>query len=163
MHLAPSRPATRPRNGIDLLKLVQRIADTGDWREHVQLPQGDERWWTRLESGDDVDVWLLSWLPGHATDLHDHGGSTAAFAVVEGALREIRLDRGGHRFVKERRAGSATVVPPSVIHDVHGSGIQAAVSIHAYSPPLRQMNFYAVDPTGRPRLVDSADVDGPER
>ena len=42
--------------------------------------------------------WLLSWLPGQGTGLHDHGGSAGAFAVVRGTLHErvgARADAAG--------------------------------------------------------------------
>ncbi len=163
--LVPSVGDRRVLSGVELLQLVGRIAaDTASWQSRLCLPDGDERWWTRLhaDAGTAVDVWLLSWLPGSATQLHDHGGSTAAFTVVRGTLREIRLDRSGHRIAKQRRTGTATVVPPRVIHDVNGAGDGPAVSIHAYSPPLTTMNFYDVGAAGRPQLVDTAQVDGPE-
>jgi predicted metal-dependent enzyme (double-stranded beta helix superfamily) len=160
----PLAPPVDARNGIELLQLVGRIAaDTPFWQSQLCLPEGDERWWTRLHTDAAVDVWLLSWLPGSATQLHDHGGSTAAFTVVQGALREVRLDRSGHRVTKQRRVGAATVVPPRVIHDVNGASAEPAVSIHAYSPPLTTMNFYAMDAAGMPRVVETAQVDGPER
>ena len=162
--LALSREDRSALSGVELLQLVGRIAaDTASWQPALCLPESDERWWTRLHTDADVDVWLLSWLPGSATQLHDHGRSTAAFTVVRGTLREVRLDRRGHRITKQRRAGAATVVPPRVIHDVNGSGDEPAVSIHAYSPPLTTMNFFHVDGAGRPRLTDTAHVDGPER
>lgn len=153
-----------PRNGVELLQLVTRVAaDPASWQDLVQFPDGDERWWTQLYGSADLDIWLLSWLPGQTTELHDHGGSSAAFTVVSGRLREVRLDRRGHRIVKTRRAGATTVVPPRIIHDVNGAGSGPAVSIHAYSPPLRTMNFYEVDANGRPQFVDTAEVHGPER
>jgi mannose-6-phosphate isomerase-like protein (cupin superfamily) len=164
---SPLAPSVAALSGVELLQLVGRIAaDTASWQSQVCLPEGDERWWTRLDAGTAggaVDVWLLSWLPGSTTELHDHGGSTAAFTVVRGALREVRLDRTGHRIVKVRRTGAATVVPPRVIHDVNGAGYAPAVSIHAYSPPLTTMNFYEVGATGRPQVIDTAHVHGPER
>ncbi len=92
-----------------------------------------------------MDVWLLSWLPGQATELHDHGTSAAAFAVVAGELTEHRIE-GGRVSIHPRPAATTTWVTPGVIHDVHGSGRRPAVSVHAYSPPLTRMNYY--DPTG---------------
>ena len=77
----------------DLTAVVLRIAaNPTTWAPHAVLPDSGERRWTRLHSDGFADVWLLSWLPGHATDLHDHGPSSAAFAVVHGVLHEIRLD-----------------------------------------------------------------------
>ncbi len=64
----------------DLAALVRRVAgDVDRWLPKLQLPDGNDRWWTRLAADDRVDLWLLSWLPGHNTDLHDHGDSAAAF------------------------------------------------------------------------------------
>ncbi|MET0415887.1 MAG: cysteine dioxygenase, partial [Actinoplanes sp.] len=40
-----------------------------------------ERWYHRLALTDDHEVWLLTWLPGQGTELHDHGGSAGAFHV----------------------------------------------------------------------------------
>ncbi|SES82853.1 hypothetical protein [Geodermatophilus poikilotrophus] len=34
-----------------------------------------------------AQVWLLPWLPGQGTGLHDHGGSAGASAVVRGTPR----------------------------------------------------------------------------
>lgn len=127
----------------DLAALVRRVAgDVDRWLPRLQLPDGSDRWWTRLAADDRVDVWLLSWLPGHNTDLHDHGDSAAAFTVVRGSLSEVRLDASGQRTSHVRATGSATSLGAGVIHDVTGAGTQPAVSIHAYSPPLTRMNYF---------------------
>lgn len=47
-----------------------------------------DRWYHRLAVADDHEVWLLTWLPGQGTDLHDHGGSAGAFLVFDGTLTE---------------------------------------------------------------------------
>jgi Cysteine dioxygenase type I len=36
-----------------------------------------QRWYHRLATERDAEVWLLTWLPGQGTDLHDHGGTRA--------------------------------------------------------------------------------------
>ncbi|MDT0263801.1 cupin domain-containing protein [Jatrophihabitans lederbergiae] len=102
----------------------------------------------------DVDRWL-SRLPGHNTDLHDHGASAAAFTVVRGSLNEIRVDHSGVRSSHVRRSGSAT----SLTAGVTGVGAEPAVSIHAYSPPLRAMNYY--DPATL-RVVRTVQSNAPE-
>jgi hypothetical protein len=47
-----------------------------------------QRWYHRLAAEHNHEVWLLTWLPGQGTDLHDHGGSAGAFVVVSGELTE---------------------------------------------------------------------------
>lgn len=133
------------------------------WAPSLQLPQGSDRWWCRLRANARYDVWLLSWLPGVGTDLHDHGDSAAAFTVVRGALAEVRVDGTGrpHRYL--RNVGSATSLAAGVIHDVIGAGLEPAVSIHAYSPPLRAMNYYGYDEYGSLNLVRSVLSAAPEQ
>jgi hypothetical protein len=150
--------------GSDLLALVQTIAEEpAMWTPSLRLPETSDRWWTRLRANASYDLWLLSWLPGLGTDLHDHGESAAAFAVVQGTLSEVRVHGNGrpHRYV--RNIGSATSLAAGVIHDVSGAGVGPAVSIHAYSPPLRAMNYYAYDESGHLNLVRSALSDAPEQ
>jgi predicted metal-dependent enzyme (double-stranded beta helix superfamily) len=139
-----------------LTTLVRGVAaDASLWRPRLVIPDGADRWWARLSADDAVDVWLLSWLPGHCTDLHDHGGSAAVFAVVDGVLTERRLRRAGGTASFVRGTGSVAQVAAGVVHDVHGAGTGPAVSIHAYSPPLQRMTYY--DPAGRQvRIVRSS-------
>ena len=102
------------------------------------------RWWTQLHGDDSHDVWLLSWLQDQTTELHDHGGSTAAFTVVQGALEEVRADAGDLART-HLRPGVIQWVAPGVVHDVRNVRSLPAVSIHAYSPPLASMTYYRQD------------------
>jgi predicted metal-dependent enzyme (double-stranded beta helix superfamily) len=148
--------------GADLVAVVRAVArDRAAWQPRVRLPDG-ERWWTRLHGDDRIDVWLLTWLPGHATDLHDHGDSGAAFAVVSGALQEVRFTSSGSRLVLPRRTAQLTWVPPGTVHDVHAVEGAPAVSLHAYSPPLTHMTYYDRSPTGRLDAVRTVTRQEPE-
>ncbi len=158
MTVAPVRPALGLPALTDLVEGV--AADTAFWQPRVRFEQAG-RWWTRLVGDDTVEVWLLSWLRDQETDLHDHGGSSAAFTVVEGRLRELRPD--GRRTPSFRREPGETVwVSPGVVHDVGNPWTAPAVSIHAYSPPLSQMTYYRQGPAGL-TAVETRLTDGPER
>jgi mannose-6-phosphate isomerase-like protein (cupin superfamily) len=164
MSLSPLIDRARGLPLSSLTALVRAAADDpAMWRPRLRLPTVADRWWTRLASDDRVDLWLLSWLPGHTTDLHDHGGSAAAFTVVEGLLSERRLEGPRGHADYERRPGSVIWLGPSVIHDVSGAGDTPTVSIHAYSPPLREMNYYAPDVTGTPQVVRTVRTTEPEQ
>ena len=147
----------------DLAALVRSVAANADlWQPRLRIPgNGEDRWWTRLCTDNRVDVWLLSWLPGHATELHDHGSSAAALSVVHGSLIEIRADGRGRRTVHTRTPGSVIWIAPGIVHDVRGSGHGPSVSIHAYSPPLERMNFYGAGTRGL-KVVRSVRTDEPE-
>jgi mannose-6-phosphate isomerase-like protein (cupin superfamily) len=126
----------------DLGTVVRGIAsDPSLWRPRLQF-RSDGRWWTRLHADHVLDVWLLTWLADQTTDLHDHGGSAAAFVVVEGALEEIRAEPGADLTRAVAVTGETCTVAPGVVHDVRNPTGVPAVSIHAYSPPLREMTYY---------------------
>jgi Cysteine dioxygenase type I len=94
-----------------------------------------------------VQIWLLSWLPGQGTPLHDHGRSAGAFAVVRGVLTE-RVVATGPSGVHETsaRLGVDRVrqFGAHYVHQVTNEDAEPAVSVHVYTPALREMNTYAV-------------------
>jgi hypothetical protein len=77
--------------------------------------------------------------------MHDHGDSAGAFTVVSGELTEAVWDPTvGHVVERSVATGDAVAFGTSYVHDVRNVGIQTAVSVHAYSPPLTTMSFYDV-------------------
>ena len=106
------------------------------------------RWHQRIYRDPRIDIWLISWLPTQGTQLHDHGGSSGAFTVLSGTLTES-VPCGyadGRVHIRETSAwpGSRVTFGRHYIHDVHNAGTEAAISVHAYSPPLSAMTFYDV-------------------
>ncbi|MBS9535662.1 cysteine dioxygenase family protein [Mycobacterium sp. M1] len=137
----------------DLLRATDLAADAvlnGEY-DHLLPADGlptDERWFTRIHGDDTLDIWLISWVPGHATELHDHGESQGALTVISGAVDEYRWDDDQ---LKSRRlgAGDQAGFPLGWVHDVTWapSGTPESgptLSVHAYSPPLAEMSYYAV-------------------
>lgn len=124
-----------------LLRLAVRIAaEPAVWRP-VLHHDPDSRWHVRLHRDADHEVWLLGWTAEQEVELHDHGGSAGAFAVVQGQLVE---DHVGPRGPRMRRwpAGTASGFPAACIHHVWNPGPAPAASIHVYSPPLSSMTYY---------------------
>jgi predicted metal-dependent enzyme (double-stranded beta helix superfamily) len=105
-----------------------------------------DRWYHRLASADDHEVWLLTWLPGQGTDLHDHGGSSGAFLVSGGTLTEetVTLTPGGPPRVTTRELGDGAGrrFGPRHIHRVTNRSARPATSIHVYGPALATMTRY---------------------
>ena len=52
----------------------------------ADLDLDDDRAYLRLLTTDAYEAWLIAWAPGGSLDLHDHGGSAGAVAVVDGEL-----------------------------------------------------------------------------
>ncbi len=156
----------------DLLHITDRDADdvlSGRY-DHLLpadgIPPGD-RWFTRLRSDDELDVWLISWVPGEATELHDHSGSLGAMTLLSGALHEYRWT--GDQLRRRRlTAGDQAAFPLGWVHDVtwaptdpepvHGP----TLSVHAYSPPLTAMSYYEITARDTLRRVRTELTDTPE-
>src|SRR5256886_4410330 len=102
-----------------------------------------ERWYTRLVAADDHEAWLLTWLPGQGTDLHDHGGSAGAFTVRSGRLTE-EIPRGGVLLPRAYGPGATRHFGSHHVHRMANAGTVPAVSVHVYSPALTRMTRYSV-------------------
>ena len=103
--------------------------------------RAERRWYERLYHGPDYDIWVISWLPGQSTGFHDHGASSGAFVVATGILEE---HRPGER-TRVIHPGKPRAFGPDYAHDVRNVSLAPAISIHAYSPPLSEMNEYELD------------------
>ena len=106
------------------------------------------RWYGRLASSEDHEAWLLTWLPGQATELHDHGGSAGAFTILTGVLTEQTPSREGAPVrLADRSYGVAAIrrFGPRHVHRVVNAGTEPAVSLHVYAPALTRMTRYAIE------------------
>jgi len=144
----PARPAA-PVSPLKLARLVSSIAgQPGRWQPTVRFDPA-RRWFARLELTTDLEVWLLSWLPGQGTGFHDHGAAVGAFTVAQGELTERTVPAG--RVTAARRvlvAGQARPFGPEHVHDVVNTTAAPAVSVHAYSPPLTAMRRFELTAGG---------------
>ena len=81
-------------------------------------------------------MWLICWDYGQDTLLHDHGGSSGAFAVIDGELLEdFGSVTGGKLTTRRHRAGGGAFFGPRYLHNLVAANAVPAVSIHVYSPP----------------------------
>ncbi|MBJ8345966.1 cysteine dioxygenase family protein [Antrihabitans sp. YC2-6] len=127
----------------------------------------DNRWAVRLSSDDDVDVWLISWVPDKSTELHDHAGSLGALTVLSGALAEYRWT-GAELRLRTLSAGDQASFPIGWVHDVMrapdrpSEPAEPTLSVHAYSPPLTAMSYYEVTKESSLRRTRTELTDQPE-
>jgi rhodanese-related sulfurtransferase len=137
---AESQSIEISRTPEELAKIVSLFASSHEWLDRVRL-RTEHRWYERLHLGPDYDIWVISWMPGQSTGFHDHGESSGAFVVATGVLEE---HRPGEQAL-EIQPGKARGFGPDYAHDVRNESLAPAVSIHAYSPPLTDMNEYDLD------------------
>lgn len=137
---------------LDHLAVAARYAATPDeWPVAPRFTLAD-RWYHRLAVADDHEVWLLTWLPGQGTDLHDHGGSAGAFHVFAGALTEDTVDIGSDGAPRitgrELGEGAGRRFGTRHIHRITNRSNRPAVSIHVYGPALTTMTRYRIGAAG---------------
>lgn len=131
---APEHPATV----AEFVGLARTIAaDLDRWAPLVRY-DATTRWYHRLRTGPGYEVWLLSWVPGQGSGLHDHGPSSGVLTVLDGELTE-RTDRGKRTL----GAGAQRVFAPGYVHEVVNDSLEPAVSLHVYYPGLTDMPMHA--------------------
>lgn len=172
--VSPALP-TRLRPA-DLLRLTDEgVEDVLAGRFDHLLPAGgawptENRWAVRILADEEVDVWLISWVPDRSTELHDHAGSLGALTVLSGALSEFRWN-GTELRQRTLSAGDQASFPLGWVHDVVRAPDQFAgvpepsnptLSVHAYSPPLSAMSYYEVTGHGTLRRTRTVLTDQPE-
>jgi quercetin dioxygenase-like cupin family protein len=139
-HLLPEGPRG-PVTVADFAGLARSIADDRDRWTAVVGYDPVSRWYHRLQTGPGHDVWLLTWLPGQSSGLHDHGPSSGVLTVLRGTLTERSLTRSGET---RRRlpAGSQRVFGPGYLHEAGNDTLEPVVSLHIYFPGLTAMTQY---------------------
>jgi quercetin dioxygenase-like cupin family protein len=143
-HLLPPVPR-HPSTVAGFAGLARSIAaDRARWAPQVRY-DATSRWYARLRTGPGYEVWLLSWLPGQSSGLHDHGPSSGVLTVLQGALRERTRagDGSGGETSRTLAAGAQRAFAPGYVHEVVNDSLDPAVSLHVYFPGLTEMTPHA--------------------
>lgn len=145
---AVPRPPGRDLSGEELLEFVRELSARPElWIDQVCHDAGQRRY-EQLIDDEHLTAWLICWMDDHDTGFHDHDASSGAVAVVSGHVREQRLALGGDPRDRVYAAGASFCFTPADIHRVTHAGSGPAVTIHVYSPPLKQMGSYVVEDDG---------------
>src|SRR5215469_5390329 len=146
----------QPRTANQILSQRQLAAEVcrlagrpAEWVSRVRL-DAEGRWYEQIHAAASYELWLISWLPGHSTGFHDHGGANGAFSVVWGMLDECVAPRSGAGAkVRPVTPGLVRAFGPHYIHDVRNTATDSvAISVHPYSPPLSARTRYDLTPSG---------------
>lgn len=141
--------------GARLARFASAIARRDDLWRGIVKHDPHLRWHVRLADLGDVEIWLLGWTHEQEVELHDHGGSSGAFAVAEGELCEEFTERGTRGPLRRVvcPAGSVRAFGPERVHHVANRASAPATSVHVYAPPLAAMHFYELETGHGPRAV----------
>lgn len=145
--------------------LVTRLRSSRiDWRLLDALVRFQPSGYARhcLARTEACELLLVCWLPGQASHVHDHGGSSGVSWVVRGELRETRFAWGGDRLltahVTGAEAGDVLLEQPETIHRIDNASPEGAVSLHLYTPPMQGMTRYDPSVTAGARPAPGRDL-----
>ncbi len=128
----------------ELRRFAASLAAAPEHWQHLVRHADDARVYEQIWDDEHVNAWVICWSEDQDTGFHDHDESAAAITVVAGRVREDRLTLGGTPRSRELGPGTTFTVPPVAIHRVLHAGVEPAVTIHAYSPPLRRTGAYRI-------------------
>ncbi|RJQ66338.1 hypothetical protein D5S17_35365 [Pseudonocardiaceae bacterium YIM PH 21723] len=147
MFAVPENSLVLPESGIaHPVRLAMDIAaDQHRWAPALRFDP-NVRWSGLLEHTAEREVWLMSWLPGQGTELHDHGIASGAFSIISGELTErvVRTSAAGRRIevLRPLLPGQSRVFGPEYVHQITNEGTAPAVSVHVYTPARAAMTVY---------------------
>ncbi len=146
--LAGPIPEDRLRDGLRSLRIDRHAL----WNCVRFDEQSYQR--TRIHARDHYEVLVLCWRPGQGSPIHDHGGSTCAVLVVEGAATEIGFmaTACGKLAPSRSQRVDAGAVIVSRLRDIHQmANLESEgtdlVSLHVFSPPLSGGRCYRLAET----------------
>ncbi|WP_157889248.1 cysteine dioxygenase [Chromobacterium subtsugae] len=114
----------------------------------------------RIYADDFCELLLLCWRSGQRSQIHNHRGSLCGVRVLQGVATETVFEETpagllASRETRELAAGSLVINGDQDIHQIANQQDGDLVTLHLYSPPLRQMRLLGLEPQhGRARLPD---------
>ncbi len=129
----------------ELERLATDVYDRRELWEPLVRVDPDQRRYELLYEDEQVDAWVLSWMPGQGTGFHDHYISGVGICVAAGGVREDLLVYGHDDLELHLRAGDSRQGGPGYIHRVRHEAGEPAVTIHIYSPRLDWVGQYRLD------------------
>jgi uncharacterized NAD(P)/FAD-binding protein YdhS/predicted metal-dependent enzyme (double-stranded beta helix superfamily) len=142
---------------IDLATALEQAQLTlADVQPFVQPnPQNYNRATVKL--GDQYELLVMTWLSGQSSVPHDHGGSICAMLTVRGQAVEGNYSVAPDGYVDLEYeniypAGEVTAGEDAAVHTISNAADEILVTVHIYSPPLRDFRRF----TARPAVTEHA-------
>ncbi|MFC5448153.1 cysteine dioxygenase [Paenibacillus aestuarii] len=111
--------------------------------EPAHLPYGRNV----IYGNDQIEVIVIHIPANRSTAIHNHGASIGCAYLAEGSLVNTTHVLDEHGYPKPQKddfiqAGQLFVAPADQIHQLSNPFPERAISLHVYSPPLRNTNRY---------------------
>jgi uncharacterized NAD(P)/FAD-binding protein YdhS/predicted metal-dependent enzyme (double-stranded beta helix superfamily) len=153
---------------IDLANALEsaqlHYSDVADW---VQTnPHNYNRATVALR--EQYELLVMTWLPGQSSVPHDHGGSICAMLTMRGNAVEGNFSVAPDGYVDLEyenyfRPGQVTAGDDAAVHTVSNpaDSEQTLVTVHIYSPPLRDFRRFTARPVMSDPALKAVDTDVP--
>jgi cysteine dioxygenase len=132
-------------------EIVKRLFITDEEKERYGRFRDDRYVRNAVHGNDKFEVFLMCWKSGQRSLIHDHGGSLGGVKVVHGILTESLFEPAPNGMIKavsssDYRTSDVQIEEPTTIHQVSNLqvGMNHAISVHIYVPPLQRMNIYTL-------------------
>lgn len=107
---------------------------------------------TLLHKGPAYEAWVIGWLPGQCSAIHNHRGSMCCYMVCKGVCTEILFRRSpcGYLYPCETERHTAPRVLDDLgnnIHQVCNLETTELVTLNIYSPALRHGETFGLEET----------------
>ena len=113
-----------------------------DWKDYVSF--SEEKYKKNLvKKNDKLEMFIICWNNNQKSGIHNHPINGCIMKVLEGSLNEFECDNSGlllnHNVLSVNDLGYKE--GNKVLHSIENSN-EKSVSLHIYSPPDFQINFY---------------------
>lgn len=105
-----------------------------DWIKHINFDALNYKRNLIMQT-DFYEMYLLCWLPGQRTKMHDHPGNGCMFKILHGELNERIYDHNFDMVRSYTHELGSTVGMLDRIHCMENKSTEYAASLHIYSNP----------------------------
>ncbi len=121
--------------------------------------------WRLLRLTEHYEAWVIAWLSGQRTTIHNHGKSAVGFKVLSGVATELTFERSAGGFLypvssARYEAGSVASGHDDLVHQVCNLEAPGTplIGIHLYSPPLQDATTFTLSDTPFGRYDELCDT-----
>ena len=111
-----------------------RRFNSNEWMRYMQF---DRKTYKRnlIMKTNFYEMYLLCWLPGQRTPMHDHPGNGCMFKIIHGTINE-RLYDSNFEMIQENVHESGSVIAiKDDVHVMENKTNNYIASLHIYSDP----------------------------
>jgi len=128
------RELNAPFSAIDFLPVLEQLEPLAGEQAGIFLKNRDTR--HVLITNDRMEVVLIHWKPGKASDVHGHGGKGCLFKLLKGKLEELRYTPESSPklmgFNSYRSGDIAYIDDHTAYHQVGNPYGSSAITLHIY-------------------------------